>query len=105
MKVPEGKNIILTFVSEKVGDAKNRWAVNVTLHGGACSGDFLAVQAEDGEGQPIDVATFEFAGRTIPIRSGIGRLLYDDFVAGKHERGIWMRRPGADAIPGLLTFA
>ena len=105
MKIPDGKNITLTFVSEKVEDVRNRWVVNLILKGDSKSGDFFEVLAEYGNGCPIESGTYEIAGVMIPINAGAGRLLYDDFIAGKHERGIWMRRPEMPIVAGLLTFA
>lgn len=105
MKVPEGKTITFTFASHQVKDHKLRWAVNLTFPGGAGPDAALSVHAEDGEGSPIEAGTFEFAGRAVKIADGEGSLLYSDFVAGKHEKAIWMKRPGMEPVPGSLTFA
>jgi len=105
MKVPEGKTITLTFVSHQVKDTKMRWAVNVTFPGGAGADARLPVHAEDGEGTPVAEGVFEFAGQAVRIRGGEGEIAYTDFVAGKNEPAIWMKRPGMDPVPGALTFA
>ena len=47
MNVPEGKRIILTFVSEKAADEKLRWAVNVVFEGGSKPGSNLPIFAEN----------------------------------------------------------
>lgn len=105
MKVPEGKTITFTFASHQVKDVKLRWAVNVTFPGGAEGDAMLRVHAEDGEGTPVAKGFFEFAGRSVAIEDGEGAIRYADFVAGKHETAIWMKRPGMEPIPGALTFA
>lgn len=105
MKVPDGKTITFTFVSHQVKDLKQRWAVNLTFPGGAGSDAMLRLHAEDGEGTPISKGFFEFAGMSVRIVDGEGEVKYADFVAGKHETAIWMKRPGMDPVPGALTFA
>jgi len=105
MKVPEGKTITLTFVSHQMKDRKMRWAVNLTLPGGADKGTILPISVEDGEGVPVKSAVFEFAGKAIQIKDGAGELAYSDFIKGKHEKAIWLKRRGMDPVPGALTFA
>lgn len=105
MKIPEGKTITLTFLSTNLKEPKLRWAVNVVLRGGATSGDMFEIKAEDGEGNKISKAIFEFAGTCIDIKDGIGAISYDDFIKGKHEKGVWLKRPKSEPVPGLLTFA
>lgn len=105
MKIPEGKTITLTFLSTNLKEIENRWAVNVILKGGATSGDTFKIKAEDAEGNRIPEAVFEFAGTFVEIKDGVGAILYDDFVKGKHEKGVWLKRPGVEPVPGLLTFA
>ncbi|MBO7236517.1 MAG: hypothetical protein J6V45_00340 [Kiritimatiellae bacterium] len=105
MKIPEGKTITLTFLSTNRKEKEKRWAVNVVLSGGASSGDVFKVKAEDAGGNKIPEAVFEFAGTLIDIKDGVGGILYDDFIKGKHEKGVWLKRPGVEPVPGLLTFA
>ncbi|MBO7308635.1 MAG: hypothetical protein J6V38_03285 [Kiritimatiellae bacterium] len=105
MKIPEGKTITLTFLSTNRKEKEKRWAVNVVLSGGASSGDVFKVKAEDAGGNKIPEAVFEFAGTLIDIKDGIGGISYDDFIKGKHEKGVWLKRPGVEPVPGLLTFA
>ena len=105
MKVPDDKTITLTFASHQVKDRAQRWAVNVTLPGGAGPDAVLRVHAEDGLGAPVAEGVFEFAGQSVALAGGEGAIRYADFVAGKHERAIWMRRPGMEPVPGSLTFA
>ncbi len=105
MKTPDGKTITFTFVSAQLKDPEKRWAVNVTFPPGAGPDALLAVAAEDGLGRPVAEGVFEFAGRLVKITGGTGSLAYADFVRGKHETGLWLRRPGLDPVPGALTFA
>lgn len=105
MKIPEGKTITLTFLSVKEKDVKMRWAVNVVLEGGSGPGDKFKVKAEDGEGGKISSGLFEFAGACIKIKDGQGEIAYEDFIKGKHEKGVWLKRRGKAPVPGLLTFA
>ncbi len=105
MKVPDGKTITITFVSQQVKDHALRWAVNVTFPGGAGPEAMLPVHAEDGTGAPVAEGVFEFAGQSVRVAGGEGAVRYADFVAGKHEKAIWLKRPGMDPIPGSLTFA
>lgn len=105
MKIPEGKTITLTFLSTNRKEKEKRWAVNVILFGGATSGDTFKIKAEDVEGNKIPEAVFEFAGTFVDIKDGVGGISYDDFIKGKHEKGVWLKRPGMEPVPGLLTFA
>lgn len=105
MKAPEGKTIILTFVSHQLKDLKMRWAANVVFPGSAEEGDDLPVKVEDGTGEKVVDGVFEFAGQAIKITNGEGLLAYADFIKGKHETAIWLKRPGMDPVPGSLTFA
>lgn len=105
MKIPEGKTITLTFLSTNRKEKERRWAVNVVLSGGASSGGIFKVKAEDAEGNKIPEAVFEFAGTLVDIKDGVGGISYDDFIKGKHEKGVWLKRPGVEPVPGLLTFA
>ncbi len=105
MNVPDGKRIVMTFVSEKSADKRLRWAVNVVFDGGSKPGSNLPIFAENADGSVIESGVFEFAGKLIPIENGTGHISYDDFIAGKHEKGVWLKRKGGVPVAGLLTFA
>lgn len=105
MKVPEGKTITLTVVSHQLKDTKMRWAANIVFPGGAEEGDDLPVTVENGDCEKVADGVFEFAGQAIKITNGEGSLAYADFIKGKHETAIWLKRPGMDPVPGSLTFA
>lgn len=105
MKIPEGKTIIFTLVSHPAKDKTLRWSANVVFPGGSGPDAVLPVTVEDGFGNPVTAAVLEFAGHDIAIRYGSGELKYADFVKGKHEPAIWLKRRGVNPVPGSLTFA
>ena len=63
-----------------------------------------AAAREDGDGRNVDVAVLEFAGKRIDVRDGKAQISYADFIAGKHEKSIWVYRHGILPIPGFLAF-
>ena len=105
MKTPDGKTVTMTFVSHQVRDRKMRWAMNITFPAGAGEGDMLPIQMEDGEGAPVKSGTLEFAGKAIRVKDGRAELAYADFIKGKHEKALWLKRRGMAPVPGALTFA
>lgn len=105
MRVPPGKTIVFTIVSHPVKEAELRWAANVTFAAGSGPDAVLPVAVEDGLGHPVESGVFEFAGQALKVRDGRASLAYADFVRGKHEPAIWLKRPGREPVPGSLTFA
>ena len=105
MNTPPEKTITMTFVSHQVRDKKLRWAMNLTFPAGIGEDGFLDIQVEDGEGVPVKSATLEFAGKSIKIKDGCAKLAYSEFIKGKHEKALWLKRRGMEPIPGALTFA
>ena len=104
MKTPPGKHVALTFHSHPERDLKLRWKAVVDFPPGSNGESVLSVLLEDGEGEKIKSAIFEFAGKRIRIEDGAGELSYADFVAGKHSVPVWVYRDGVKPIPGGLTF-
>lgn len=104
MKTPVDKSIVFTLYSHPMKDAKERWKAHLTFEPGSTDETDAILDIVDGEGTQIDEATFEFAGASIMISHGIGRLKCADFVKGKREGGIWLHRKGAAPVPGALTF-
>lgn len=104
MKTPEGKTVILTFHSRPLGDLKARWKTTVTFPGGSDGDSDALIMAVDGEGNAVVRGEFEFAGERIVLKDGKGTVKCSRFVAGKHEPGVWMYRPGIVPVPGMLTF-
>lgn len=104
MKTPDDKRIVFTLYSHPMKDAKARWKAHLTFEPGSVDSSDAILDIVDGEGAPIDEATFEFAGASIALSHGVGRLSCADFIKGKHEGGIWLHRKGASPVPGALTF-
>ena len=104
MKTPADKTVTFTYSSHPTKDVSWRWTATLTFPSGATAETPLSVTVVNGDNEPVD-GTFEFAGRRIPVRDGRARLTYADFIAGKHEKAIWLHRKGLEPIPGSLTFA
>ena len=104
MKTPADKTITLTFYSHPMKDLKMRWKAQLVFAAGSTDETPAEITINDGEGAPIEAATFEFAGVTTPIKAGQGAIRCGDFVKGKHEPAIWLHRKGAAPVPGALTF-
>ena len=104
MKTPDGKHIALTFHSHPERDLEMRWKAVVDFPPGSGPESVLSVRMEDGLGEKVKSAVFEFAGKRIAIKDGAGELTYADFVAGKHSVPVWVYRDGVKPVPGGLTF-
>ena len=104
MKTPADKKITLTIYSHPMKDLKMRWKAQVTFAPGSTDDSFAEIAMADGEGAPVAQGKFEFAGQTVDIADGRGRLRCGDFVRGKHEPAIWLYRKGMSPVPGALTF-
>ena len=105
MKVPEGKTIMLTFGSHPNKDPLLRWTAWLTFPGGAGADALLPLEVVDGNGDKVASGFFEIAGRKVKIVSGRGALPYAEFIAGRHETGLWLHVAGRESVPGGLTFA
>jgi hypothetical protein len=104
MNAPEGKTIAFLFVSHPAREKKLRWRARLVFPPAATAATALALHVMDADGAPVGEGTFVFAGREIPVRGGRGEMAYADFVAGKHEKALWLRRPGLEPVPGGLSF-
>lgn len=104
MKTPADKRIVFTLYSHPMKEAKARWKAHLVFEPDSTDESDAVLDIVDGEGTPIDEATFEFAGASIAISRGSGRLSCAQFVKGKHEGGIWLHRKGEAPVPGALTF-
>lgn len=105
MKSPPEKTITLTFKSCACTDNSLCWKATLVFAPDSDEKSVLPIAIEDGNGDSIASGVFEFAGKEISICRGQGELKYVDFIAGIHEKAIWLKRRGKDPIPGLLTFA
>ena len=102
---PSGMESDFTVTSLSLAMTGTALSANVTFPGGSGPDAVLPVAVEDAAGNPINAAVLEFAGQDIAIRYGSGELRYADFIKGKHEKAIWLRRRGVNPVPGSLTFA
>ena len=103
MKTPD-KTLFFFFRSVPKELNEDIWIVRITLPPNASADTQMIVSATDGNEVPLDSATFELAGKRIPISAGQGCLLYGDFVKGMNETAVWMFRPDRKPVPGGLTF-
>jgi hypothetical protein len=95
----------LEFRSVPTGDVREDWIVRLHFPAGAGADDLLPLTARDGRDVPIETGTFAFMGCMCPLAAGSGSIRYRDFVAGIHEKAVWLLRPGQESVPGVLTFA
>ena len=105
MKTPADKTLWFTFKSHPAKDPKVRWTAKVSFPPGSTAETVLPVEIVDGEETPVAKGLFEFAGLKLKVVDGRTSLTFGQFVAGKHETALWLRRPGMSPIPGGLTFA
>ena len=104
MKTPIDKPVTFTFMSYPAKAAKLRWKMTLTFPPGATADSTLSIEVVDGEDKPVAAGTLEYAGKSIKIKAGQAQMTYAEFVAGKHEKNIWLHRRGVLPIPGGLTF-
>ena len=104
MKSPQDRPIVMTFASNPMKGKDLRWVANLIFPPGSGSDDMLEMTFEDGAGNPIGKAVFEFAGMFLRVRDGRSEIRYSDFIKGKHSTGIWLKRPDMEPVPGALTF-
>lgn len=105
MKTPPDKTITITFHSHQTKDRRMWWRARLTFPPGATGETPLPLAVEDGLGRPVASGVLELAGQRLAVADGSATLLYRDFIAGKHEKGLWLHRKGMLPIPGALTFA
>lgn len=104
MKTPQDKEIVFTIYSHPAKDPALRWKATLSFAPGSTNESSARLSIVDAEGKPIPKGVLEFAGAQIAVKNGEGLLRCADFVKGKHEGGIWFRRPGGVPVPGALTF-
>jgi len=104
MKTPADKTITMTFHSHPVRLMHQRWTARLTFPPGATADTMLALSVTDGEEHPIAAGTLELAGLRLAVKNGAASIKFADFVAGKHEKGVWLHRRGMNPLPGGLTF-
>lgn len=104
MKTPDEKQITMTFHSHPTRDLRLRWTAKLAFPAGATGETMLPITFVDGCEGPVEAGTFEFAGLKLRVKDGRSELSYADFIRGKHEKALWLHRPGREPIPGGLTF-
>lgn len=104
MTTPADKQITMTFHSHPTKHLYMRWKMQLRFPPGAGPDTVIPISMVDGDGQNVDVAVLEFAGKRIKVRDGKAQISYSDFIAGKHEKSIWVYRHGILPIPGFLSF-
>ncbi len=104
MNTPPDKKITMTFHSHPTRHLYMRWKMQLHFPQGAGKDATIPITIADGEGKNVDVALLEFAGKRIRVRDGKAEISYADFIAGKHEKSVWLYRHGILPIPGSLTF-
>ena len=104
MHTPADKAITFVFASHPVRNKQWCWTARLAFAPGSGPDSVLPITLTDGEGTPIEKGSFEFAGRKLKIVAGETSIRYADFIQGKHEVELWVRRPGLPPVPGGLTF-
>ena len=104
MKSPENKTLSFLFHCVPGTRSQDAWALRVTLPPGTTAKTQILVDAVGEGSKPITKGTFEFMGTRVKIAKGIGHISLEQFMAGIHETGVWMMRPGHPPVPGALTF-
>ncbi len=104
MRSPEGKTLSFLFHCVPGTRAQDAWALRVTIPPGATTETEILVDAVGDKSKPIAKGTFEFMGTRVNIVRGKGHLTLGRFMAGIHEKGVWLMRPKHPPIPGALTF-
>ena len=106
MKVPDGKTITFTFMSQPSSEPKACWVAKLVFPGGADEKSELPIEIVQGDGQPVPEAVFEFAGCRLAVVDGKARISFADFIRGKHKTALWLHRKDVSSpMPGGLTFA
>lgn len=105
MRTPSDKPLSFVFVSFPAHEMKMRWSAKLNFKGSEDSSSVLDIEVHDGEGEAVKKGVFEFAGQMLAVNDGLTKISYADFIAGKHDRAIWLHRKGFPPIPGDLTFA
>lgn len=103
MKSPD-KELAMTFRSIPTAKKADGWEVLLVFPPDAGAETRLRLQATDGAGVPVGAGVFEFMGQKVRIDGGRGEMSYPDFIAGIHEKAVWLMRPGMMPVPGGLTF-
>lgn len=105
MRTPADKRIIITFHSHQTKDRAMWWRAQVVFEPGSVAESVLNIRVVDGLDAPVRDGVLELFGQRLKVVDGQTKTTYGMFVAGKHEKPIWLYRDGMLPIPGALTFA
>lgn len=105
MKTPPDKKIAFTFMSPPANDRRECWQAVVEFPAGSSADSVLPIRVLDGDGAPVKEGTMVFAGCRLKVVDGATSIVYADFVRGKHDPALWLRRKGLPDKPAYLTFA
>ena len=105
MKTPAGKPLSFVYISRPEHKRRLCWTARLDFKGGDGEDSVLDIEILDGEGDAVESASFTLAGKFLPVENGRARISYRDFIAGKHERLVMLKRAGMPPVQGWLTFA
>ncbi len=105
MKTPPDKRLIITFHSHQTKDRAMWWKAQVVFEPGSVADTILQISVVDGLDVPVAAGVLELAGQRLEVHDGKTQISYRDFIAGKHEKALWLYRDNMLPIPGALTFA
>ena len=105
MKTPPDKKIAFTFMSPPANDRRECWQAVVEFPAGSGPESVLPIRVLDGDSVPVEAGVMLFAGCKLKVANGATSIRYADFVHGKHDPELWLRRKGLPDKPAYLTFA
>ena len=92
-------------MSPPANDRRECWQAVVEFPAGSSADSVLPIRVLDGDGAPVKEGTMVFAGCRLKVVDGATSIVYADFVRGKHDPALWLRRKGLPDKPAYLTFA
>ena len=104
MKTPENKTVSITFHSHQMKRRELWWRAVLVFPPLSNEDSILEISFFNVDNSPIENAVFEFAGKKLLVRHGKSAISYRDFIAGKHEKALWLYRENCPPVPGALTF-
>ena len=105
MNTPADKRITFTFMSPPALDRGECWQAKLEFPPGAGAETMLPLRVWDGNDVPVEDGVVIIAGTRLRVKGGETALRYSDFVKGKHDPEVWLRREGLPDKPAYLTFA
>lgn len=103
MKSPD-VDLALLFQSIPCPKEEMQWRARLVFPASSGENTSLPIYFTDWNDDPIDSGIFFIAGKQLKIKRGLASLRYADFIAGIHEKAVWLTQPNCKSIPGGLTF-